>query len=175
MDLKAMHTISYGLYIIGARNGESINGQTANTVMQISADPVSIAVGINKQNLTHEYILSGGYLTVSVLAKEAPLSLIGRFGFRSGREIDKFSGINYSTTINKLPFLNDYALSYLEAKLAGELDAGTHTIFLAKVTASEIIKDGIPMTYAYYHQVKKGATPAAAPTYMPEKKQANQK
>lgn len=166
MDLKALRKISYGLYIIGAKKEDSINGQTANTVVQISAEPATVAVSINKQNLTHEYIKASGYFTVSVLAMEAPLSLVGQFGFKSGREGDKFSGINYSLTVNELPYVNDHTLVYLEAKVINEMDGGTHTVFLAKVAAAEILKEGEPMTYAYYHQVKRGSTPSTAPTYI---------
>lgn len=171
MNLKALHKISYGLYIIGAKKEDTINGQTANTVVQISSEPATVAVSINKQNLTHEYIMASGYFTMSVLARETPLSLVGQFGFKSGREGDKFSGINYSLTGNGLPYVNDHTLAYLEAKVMNEMDAGTHTIFLAQVTAAEILKEGEPMTYAYYHQVKRGSTPPTAPTYISNQKE----
>jgi flavin reductase (DIM6/NTAB) family NADH-FMN oxidoreductase RutF/rubredoxin len=165
MDSKVLHKISYGLYIIGAKKNELINAQTANTVVQISADPVTVAVSINKQNLTHEYILSGGYLTISILEQNAPLSLIGLFGFKSGRETDKFAEVSYSTTANGLPYITGHSLAYMEAKVIDQLDAGSHTIFLGQVTAAEILKEGEPMTYAYYHQLKRGSTPPATPTY----------
>jgi len=161
-----MYKISYGLYIIGSKKEDSINGQTANTVVQISADPVSVAVVINKKNLTHEYIQAEKYFTISILEQETPLALIGAFGFKSGREADKFAGVNFSTTSKGLPYVNDHTLAYLEAEVTGEMDAGTHTIFLGRVTGAEVLKDGEPITYAYYHQVKRGTTPAAAPTHM---------
>lgn len=170
MNLKAMHKISYGLYVIGARKGELINGQTANTAVQISADPVTIAASINKQNLTHQYIQEGGYLTVSVLAQEAPLSLIGQFGFKSGRDEDKFSGVNYSFTDRGVPYLTEHVLAYLEVEVTGQMDAGTHTVFLGRVIAAEVLNEGEPMTYAYYHQVKRGTTPPTAPTYLDKEK-----
>ena len=172
MDRTAMHKITYGLYMVASRKEESINGQTANTVMQISADPVTIAIGINKQNLTHEYISSGGYFSVSVLEREAPLSLIGKFGFKSGREEDKFSEVSYELTPqHKIPYLTEHTLAYLEAKVLREMDGGTHTVFLAEVLDARVLKGGEPITYAYYHQVKRGSTPPTAPTYIPKEKE----
>jgi len=170
MNLKVLHKVSYGLYIVGTKKLDSINGQAANTVVQISSDPTSIAVSINKQNLTHEYIQSGGYLTVSILSRETPLSLVGQFGFKSGRETDKFSGVNYKLTEHGLPYITDHTLAYLEAKVFTEMDAGTHTIFLGQLTAAEGLAEGEPMTYAYYHQVKRGTTPPTAPTYLSKEK-----
>lgn len=173
LNLKAMRKITYGLYIVGAKSKDFFNAQTANAVLQISSEPATVAVSINKQNLTHEYIHAGGYLTVSVLAQEAPLSIVGQFGFKSGREVDKFSGVNYSTTTNGLPYVTDYTLAYLEAKIVGELDAGTHTVFWGEVNAAEILKEGEPMTYAYYHQVKRGSTPPTAPSYISKEKEGS--
>ncbi len=160
MDLKAMHKISYGLYVIGAKKDNLINAQTANSVIQISADPVTVAVSINKKNLTHEYILADGYFTVSILEKDTPLSLIGLFGFKSGRETNKFSDTEYAVTTNGLPYITGNALAYMEAKVINTLDAGTHTIFLGQIIAANSLKSGEPMTYAYYHQVKSGSAPA---------------
>ncbi|NLN07897.1 MAG: High molecular weight rubredoxin [Firmicutes bacterium] len=171
MDATVMYKITYGLYIIGAKKGDRINAQIANTVVQISNDPITVAISINKQNLTHDYILSGGYFTVSILDQNAPLSLIGQFGFKSGRETDKFTGVNYSTTANGLPYITEHSLAYMEAKVIDRLDAGTHTIFLGQVTAAENLKAGEPMTYAYYRQIKKGGTPPAAPTYQGTQKE----
>ncbi|NLX90181.1 MAG: High molecular weight rubredoxin [Firmicutes bacterium] len=175
MDSKVMHKISYGLYIIGAKKNDLINAQTANTVVQISSDPVTVAVSINKQNLTHEYIISGGYFTVSILDQNTPLSLIGLFGFKSGRETDKFSEAAYSTTVNGLPYIIDHSLAYMEAKVIGKLDAGTHTIFLGQVTDAEILQEGEPMTYAFYRQIKRGSTPPTAPTYQAIKEESSDK
>ncbi|MBC7342850.1 MAG: rubredoxin [Clostridia bacterium] len=165
MDTKALHAISYGLYIVTAKKGERLNGQVANTVFQITSDPPTLAVGINKKNLTHEFIQAGRSFAVSVLAKEAPLSLIGRFGFKSGREVDKLSGINYRLTSGGLPYLTEHSLAYLEARVEREIDVGTHSIFIGALTDAAVLLKGDPMTYAYYHQVKRGTTPRTAPTF----------
>lgn len=173
MDLKALYSISYGLYLITSKDGDQINGQIANTVFQISSDPPTIAVSINKQNLTNELIAKSGLFAVSVLRQETPLSLIGQFGFKSGRDVDKFAGMDYSTTPQGLPYLIDDALAYIETKVIQNIDAETHTIFIGEVTAAEVLKQGNPMTYAYYHQVKKGSTPPSAPVYLKKNERRN--
>lgn len=169
MDTKALHALSYGLYIITSKKEKSFNGQIANAVIQISNDPPSIAVSINKQNLTHEFIRESGLFNVSVLSQEVPMSLIGHFGFKSGREIDKFSEIDYKLGKNGVPYLEDNVLSVLEVKVISQNDAGSHTIFLGHLTDARVVAKGEPMTYAYYHKIKKGSAPKTAPITNNEK------
>lgn len=166
MDLTALFNLSYGLYVVSAKKGRQYNGQTANTVFQISADPPTIAVSINRQNLTHEYLTPDAFFTVSILAKEAPLDLIGRFGFKSGRDTEKFAGIDYKLSTGGIPYLTQYCLAYLEAKLIQRLDVATHTLFIGRLTEAVVLTPGEPMTYAFYHQVKRGVTPPSAPTHL---------
>ncbi len=170
MDLKALHSISYGLYVISSRLEERLNGQIANTVFQITSDPPTVAISINKQNLTSELIKESSLFAVSVLSEKVPLSLIGQFGFKSGRDIDKFAGLGYKTTAQGLPYLEGEALAYIEARVIQDVDARTHTIFIGEITEAEVLKKGNPMTYAYYHQVKRGSTPPSAPTYVKSEK-----
>lgn len=171
MDLKALHKISYGLYIITSKKGQQINGQIANTVFQISSDPATVAVSINKQNLTNEFIRESKVFGVSILAQEAPLSLIGQFGFKSGREVDKFKDINYKTGTSGVPCITEHVLACLEAEVIHQVDAGTHHIFIGRITNAEVLLEGIPMTYAYYHQIKRGSVPKTAPAYVPKQKE----
>ena len=159
MNNKALHKISYGLYIITSTKDNAFNGQVANSVLQISSDPASIAVSINKKNLTNEFIKSSKRLAVSILGQECPLPLIGRFGFKCGRDIDKFAGIDYKLTGGGLPYIPDYTIAYLEAAVVDEMDARTHNIFLCELTGAEVVNEGIPMTYAFYQQIKKGNVP----------------
>ncbi len=172
LNPKALHKISYGLYIVTSKKGNQMNGQIANTVFQISNEPPTIAVSINKQNLTNEFISESKVFVVSVLAQEVPLSLIGQFGFKSGREVDKFAGVNYKLTQGGVPYVTDHILAYLEAKVIQEVDAGTHTIFIGEVTDAEVLKEGTPMTYAYYHQVKRGSVPKTAPAFTPKQEES---
>ena len=172
MNLKALHTISYGLYVIGSRKGDRLNGQIANTVIQVCSEPPIVSVCINKGNLTHEFIEDSGVFTVSVLSRDTPLSFIGRFGFKSGREVDKFDGVNHKIGETKAPIVVDHTLSYLEARVVKEVDVGTHAVFIGELVGAEVLKEGEPMTYAYYHQVKRGTTPKTAPSYIEEEKEA---
>jgi flavin reductase (DIM6/NTAB) family NADH-FMN oxidoreductase RutF/rubredoxin len=175
LDLKALHKISYGLYIITSQKGERINGQVANTVFQISNDPATVAVSINKQNLTNEFIRESKVFGVSILAQEAPLSLVGQFGFKSGRDVDKFENVNYRLGASGVPCLLDHVLACLEAEVIQEVDAGTHHIFIGRITGAEVFVEGIPMTYAHYHQVKRGSVPKTAPAYVPKQMERKEK
>ncbi len=170
MDPKALYKLSYGLYLITSKKGEQINGQTANALIQVTAEPPAIAIGLNKKNLTNEFIKESKVFAVSILSQDTPLNLIGQFGFKSGRDTNKFDQVNYKLGKTKAPIVLDNTLAYLEVKVTQEMDVGTHTIFVGEVVESEVLKDGEPMTYAYYHQVKGGTTPKTAPTYRKEEK-----
>jgi len=167
-NVKAIQKICYGVYIISSRKGEKFNGQIANTVFQITSDPPTVAISINKQNLTHEYIRESKVFTVSMLSKEAPMTLIGLFGYKSGRDVDKFNGTNFKTGVTKAPIVLDSVIGYLECEVLSETDVGTHTIFIGKIVDCDVLSSAEPMTYAYYHEVKGGKSPKTAPTYIKE-------
>jgi len=170
MNLKALHNCSYGLYVISSRKGDRLNGQIANTVFQITSEPPTIAVSINKNNLTHEFIKESRVFTASVLCQETPLTFIGNFGFKSGRDINKFESVKYQTGETGAPIVLENAVSYLEARVTRELDVGTHTIFVGEVVNADVVAEHkVCMTYDYYHQIKGGKTPKAAATYAAEK------
>ena len=165
MDAKALYLISYGMYIICSKKGDKINGQTANSVVQVASEPPIISVCINKQNLTHEFIKESKVFTASVLAQTAPLKLIGGFGFKSGRDVNKFEGVKYKIGQSGAPVILDNTLGYLEARVIDSVDAKTHTIFVGELVGAEVLAEGEPMTYAYYHLVKRGTTPKSAPSF----------
>jgi flavin reductase (DIM6/NTAB) family NADH-FMN oxidoreductase RutF len=171
MNLKALYNLGYGLYVVCSRKGDKFNGQIANTVIQVTSEPPAVAVCINKTNLTHEFIEESRVFTASVLSQDTPLSFIGNFGFKSGRDTDKFEGINYITGETQAPIVTDNSLAYLEVRVTQEVDVGTHTIFIGELVGADVLKEGEPMTYAYYHQVKRGTTPRTAPSYIEEKKE----
>jgi len=166
MNLKVLRNCTYGLYVIGSRKGDRLNGQIANTVFQVASEPPTIAVSINKQNLTHEFITESKVFTASILSQDTPLSFIGHFGFKSGREVDKLKDVKYKLGETKAPIVLDHSVAYLEAKVIHQVDVGTHTIFVGEVVGADVIGEGEPMTYAYYHQVKRGTTPKTAPSYI---------
>jgi ferric-chelate reductase [NAD(P)H] len=169
MDPKALHKIEYGMYIIGAHKGDKLNAQVANTVFQVTSEPPKVAVAINKKNLTWEYIHESKAFAASVLCTETPLPFIGRFGFKSGRDINKFEGVNYKLGVTGSPIVLDNAVSFIEVKVTQEVDVGTHTIFIGEVVDAAVLTEKSYMTYEYYQQVKRGTTPKTAPSYVESK------
>ena len=168
MNMKAVLKLCYGVYIISSKKDDKINGQIANTAFQITSEPATIAISINKLNLTHEYIETSRVFTVSILSQEAPMTLIGQFGFKSGRDIDKFKDIKYRKGITGAPIVLDHTIGFMECEVLSSTDVGTHTIFIGKIIDCDILSDAEPMTYAYYHQIKGGKSPKTAPTYIKE-------
>ncbi len=166
MDIKTLHKISYGLYVIGSKLNKKINGQIANTVFQVTSEPPTVAISINKDNYTHKLINKSRVFTISFLSEETPMQFIGRFGFKCGRDLNKFQGVKYKLGTTGAPILLDYTIRYIECEVIDSLDVGTHTIFVGKVLDAAIISDKNAMTYDYYHKVKKGKTPKSAPTYI---------
>ena len=137
LDMKALFSITYGMYIVSTEAEGKLNGQIANAVMQITGDPVCVTTCLNKANLTTEMIQKSGFFAVSILELDVPMTFLGQFGFKSGRDIDKFENV--------------------------KLD--THVLFVGNVVASKFIKEATPLTYADYHQIKKGKSPKTAPTF----------
>jgi flavin reductase (DIM6/NTAB) family NADH-FMN oxidoreductase RutF/rubredoxin len=175
VNTKALFKIGYGMYVVTSKKGDKTNGQIANTVFQISSEPATLAVSINKKNLTWEYIKNSGVMAISVLSQETPLSFIGNFGFKSGRETDKLAGINIKVEQTGAPIVLDNAVAYLEARIVKDLDVETHTVFIGEIVGAEVLSEKPSMTYEYYHQVKRGTTPKTAPSYVEEKKEEPQK
>lgn len=166
IDNKAFYKLSYGLYVVSSIFDGKQNAQIANTVFQITSDPLMVAVSINKQNLTHEYIQKSKLIGISVLSEETPLEFIGKFGFKSGRDIDKFLGTSFKTVAGGIPIVLDNAISYFELEVEKEVDVLTHTIFICKVLNAELLKDIDQMTYKHYQDMKRGKSPKAAPIYI---------
>jgi ferric-chelate reductase [NAD(P)H] len=166
MNSNALYKIGYGLYIVGSHKDGKLNGQIANTVFQITSEPPILAVSINKKNLTHEYIKASKVFSASILSQAAPLPFIGSFGFKSGRDTDKTKGVNYKVGQTGSPIFLDNTTAYLEAEVIQDIDVGTHTVFIGKVVAAEVLNEEPCMTYEYYHQVKRGTTPKTAPSYI---------
>ncbi len=166
VDPKAFRALSYGLYIVTSVCDVKANGQIANTVFQITSQPPRMAVCINKQNLTHECITKSGVFGVSVLEEATPLPFIGRFGFKSGRDFDKITGIETIAGTSHCPLITEHAIAVMEARVVSQVDAETHTLFIGEVIHAQIISRKPPLTYAVYHEKKRGKTPPKAPTYL---------
>ncbi len=165
MDFKALYSISYGLYVISSVKDNKYNGQIANTVNQVTADPAQVAIALNKDNLTHQYVQDSGVFSASILAQHAPMSLIGLFGFKTGRDVNKFEEIEYKIGKTGAPIVLQDSIAFMEANVVQSMDVGTHTIFVGELADAAVIQDHEPMTYAYYHRIKGGKSPKNAPTY----------
>jgi rubredoxin/flavin reductase (DIM6/NTAB) family NADH-FMN oxidoreductase RutF len=175
MNAKALYKINYGIYVLSSKLGEKLNAQISNTIFQVTSEPKRLALSVNKQNLTHEFIDKSMVVGISVLSKKTPLEFIGRFGFRSGRDFDKFEGINYRIGITGAPIVLDNTVAFIEGKVVDSFDVGTHTLFIVEVVESEVLNEEEPMTYEYYHNVKQGSAPKTAPTYIDDKKDTKTK
>lgn len=173
MDKKAFNLISYGMYVVSSYGTSTelgaspkLNGQIATTVFQVTSEPPMIAVSLNCQNLTNELIKKSRKFSVAVLSQEAPLTLIGTFGFKCGRQVDKFSGVKYEVCSSGNPKLLEYSLAHFDVEVTQTVELGSHTLFIGKVAESQILAEGQPMTYEYYHQIKGGKIQQNAPSYV---------
>ena len=142
------------------------NGQIANRVIQVTADPSIIALSINKKNLTHEYIQSSRILAISVICEDAPLSFIGCFGLHSGRDTDKLERTEYKIGETGAPMVLEHAVTSMEARVPQEMSVRTYTIFVGEIIGGEILTTDICMTYDHHHEIKGETTPKAAPSYV---------
>jgi len=170
MELKVLYKISYGMYVVSSGTSNRFNGQIANSLIQVTAEPPQILVCINKKNLTHQLIQESNVFTVSILEKDTPMKFIGQFGFKSGRDGDKFSGVDTFSGKTGVPVVISNSIAYFECEVTGRMDSGTHTAFIGKVIEAGNIKEAEPMTYEYYHIVKGGMSPENAPTYIKDEK-----
>ena len=164
MDKTALNKISYGMYIVCTKNNDKFCGCVANSAMQITAEPATIAVSINHNNYTNEKIKECGEFSICVLPENINPLTIGTFGFRSSRDFDKFENTKYFIK-DGLPVCED-ACAYIICKVINTSETSTHTIFIGEIKDCDILKNDPPMTYAYYHNVIKGKSPKNAPTYI---------
>ena len=170
MDPKAFHTLSYGVYVVSSWDNGRPTGCTANCAAQITSSPATVMVSINKDNYTNKCIADCGHFSLSVLSENSDPSIIGTFGFRSGRDTDKFENVAWQVR-DALPVLSD-SCAYIVCCVIGTMDTPTHTVFLGEVTGAEKTSENTPMTYAYYHNVIKGKTAKNAPTYIAQETEA---
>lgn len=150
MDSKAMFNLSYGLFILTARDGEKDNGCIVNTVGQVTSQPNRISLTVNKSNYTHDMILRTKEFNVSVLAENSKFETYRHWGFQSGRNTDKLESVSFKRSANGLVYITDETNSYLSAKVVSSMDLGTHTLFIAEVTDGEVLSQNPSATYSFY-------------------------
>ncbi|WP_125153219.1 flavin reductase [Clostridium rectalis] len=168
MDQKALHKFSYGVYIVSSCHEGKQSGCVVNTLSQVTSNPIKLSVTISKNNFTEEIIEKSGYFAAITLAQTAPMDLIGEFGFKSSKNIDKFAKFHTKTDINGIKYVTDFAASMYSCKVINSFDLGTHVMFIGEILDSKVLSDQEVMTYSYYHKIKKGATPKNAPSYIEE-------
>ena len=151
-NMSALNSIGYGLYVVTSNDGKKHNGLIVNTVSQVTSSPNRIAVTINKSNYSHHVIKQTGKMNVNCLTVDAPFSIFERFGFQSGRNVDKFENQDVITSDNGLVMLTRYANAVMSLKVEDYVDLGTHGMFIASVTEARVLSDKATMTYSYYHE-----------------------
>ena len=149
-DMTALFRIGYGLYVVTSHDGTKDNGLIVNTVTQVTSTPNRVAVCINKQNYSHHIIKQTGVMNVNCLSVDAPFSVFEDFGFRSGRTVDKFEGVETMRSENGLIVLPRYVNAFLSLKVEQYLDLDTHGMFICSVTEARVLSDRETMTYTYY-------------------------
>jgi flavin reductase (DIM6/NTAB) family NADH-FMN oxidoreductase RutF/rubredoxin len=176
VDLESLFKLNYGMCIVSSKKADRINGCIINTVFQLVPEPPMVAISLNKESLTHEYIAESGIFAVSILSEDAPMPLIGRFGFRTGRDINKFERVKCRLGQTQAPIVLDSTVAFIEAQVTESIDIETHTLFIAKIIACQTLDEQkCPMTYAYYRDVKHGKTPRSAATYVKVKTSSKEK
>ncbi|MBO5953831.1 MAG: flavin reductase [Oscillospiraceae bacterium] len=151
MDPKVMFNITYGLYLLTARQMGKDNGCIINSVMQVAENPVRIAVSVLKGSLTHDMIAATGVFNVSAITTGADFALFQRFGMQSGRTVDKFADFPHAArSENTIYRLRQNANMFLSAVVTQQIDLGTHTLFIAEVVDGEILSNEPGCTYGYY-------------------------
>lgn len=150
MDNKAMFNLSYGLFILTAKDGAKDNGCIVNTVGQVTSQPNRISLTVNKANYTHDMILKTKEFNVSVLAENSKFETYKHWGFQSGRNTDKLESISFKRSANGLVYIAEETNAFLSAKVVSTMDLGTHTLFIADVTDGEVLSQVPSATYSFY-------------------------
>lgn len=150
IDNTALFKIGYGLYVVTSNDGNRHNGLIVNTVTQVTNTPNRVAVTINKANYSHDVIKQAGIMNVCCLSVEAPFSVFQNFGFKSGKDADKFDGISFWTSENGLAVPSQYINAFISLKVEQYVDFDTHGMFVCTITEAKNIVDKETMTYTYY-------------------------
>jgi flavin reductase (DIM6/NTAB) family NADH-FMN oxidoreductase RutF/rubredoxin len=171
INFEALFNISYGLYIVCSGDKNNGNGFISNTVFQVTAEPARFAASCNKNNYTAEFIQKTGAFSVSILHTDASSDIIGRFGYKCGKDFNKMEGVNLKYGDTGVPVVISDSIAYMECKVIQTVDVGTHIIFIGELLNAELLDETKhPMTYLHYRQVKKGVAPKNAPTYIDKSK-----
>ena len=167
MEKQVLRDLSYGMYIVSCKDDKNV-GCVVNTVVQITSKNPTIMVSINHDNYTNEVISKTNKFVVSILPTDIDKEIIGKFGYFSSRDTNKFDGVN-TKELNGIKYLED-AVGVMSCSVINVIETETHTVFLASVDDAIKLNNKEVMTYEYYHEVLKGKSPKNAPTYVEEEK-----
>lgn len=149
IDKTAVHKLSYGLFVLTAKDGEKDNGCIINTAMQVADSPVKIAISVNKKNYTHDMIKKTGEFNLSVLTEKTPFFVFQHYGFKSGKDTDKIVG-EMKRSENGIVYLEEISNALISCKVVEEVDCTSHTMFIAEITESKVLSNDRSVTYQYY-------------------------
>lgn len=166
IDTNALFKIEYGLYVVTVKGEELDNGLILNAIMQVTAEPLKVAVTVNKQNYSHDLIKASGIMNVCPLNEKAPFSVFQNFGMKSGRDAYKFIGVNAARSNNGLLYLTEYSNAFISLAVEQYVDLGSHGMFICAVTESQILNDLPTMTYGYYYNTVKPKKQTAKKGYV---------
>ena len=160
MDKKAMYKLSYGLFVLTTKVGDKHNGCITNTAIQVTTDPNRIAFAVNKLNFTHDMLMESKVFNISIISEDTDFELFKRFGFQSGRDVNKFQGHGkIGVSSNGITYIKDGTNAYISGTVYDTVDLGTHTLFICDVTDMDLITDAEgnvakSATYEYYQENK---------------------
>ena len=164
IDNKTLFNISYGLFVLVARQGDKDNACIINVAQQVTSDPLQMMICVNKQNLTHDMVLRTLKFNLCPLSEEATMKPFQHFGFQSGRDVNKFAECQQELrTNNGLLYLPKFINAVISCVVTKSIDLGTHTMFIARVMEAKVLTDSPSITYTYYQQHIK-PKPTATPT-----------
>lgn len=162
---ETLYDISYGVYVITTKCDDTLAGFVSNTLMQITSSPVRVVTMVSKDNFTCPLIEKSGRFNVSILSAGAPKGLVSTFGYKSGRDTDKFASVTYEIDSRGIPFFKQGVVSVLGCDVVGSTDFGTHMMFVGEIVSGEKISEEKPLTYKDFRDIHKAASPKNAPTF----------
>lgn len=149
--MSALFKIAYGLYVVTCNDGKKDNGLIVNTVSQVTSVPNRISVTINKDNYSHDVIKSTGKMNVNCLTVDAPFSVFDKYGFQSGKNVNKFENTEVLRSENGLVYLPEHINAFMSLQVEDYIDLGTHGMFICSLIEEKVVSDAETMTYSYYH------------------------
>lgn len=155
MDKQALYNLTYGVFMLSTKDGDTVNGCITNTCMQVANSPTRIAISVLNTNYTCDLIKKSGVFALSLLSEDCSFETIKHFGFQSGRDVDKFDGLTPPVDCNGIPYMGWHACAVISGKVLEQTDLGSHTLFIAEVVDAVLLNDRAPLTYAdYQNRVK---------------------